>query len=221
MAGEGREAVILLDKSRIFVYTGNDFLGFDVPETVVRDIDIIDKSGVDSLVDTFIKTKRLNSAPVWLVLADGICFSKDITDPDPAKIEVEIKDFLDAMPFERVISKRYRAGSGVRVIAANLEYIEAVIEIFEKEGFVTEGVVPGAMFPAFAARKVIDADFARYILGNIDLMRAGNMLTKVVLPSGNHETSSGAPKKSKLLPFLIGGFVLLLIILVVVLISRR
>ena len=60
MAGEGREAVILLDKSRIFVYTGNDFLGFDVPETVVRDIDIIDKSGFDSLVDTFIKTKRLN-----------------------------------------------------------------------------------------------------------------------------------------------------------------
>src|SRR4030042_358811 len=132
MAGEGREAVILLDKSRIVVYTGNDFLGVDVPETVVRDIDVVDKSGFDSLVDTFIKTKRLNSAPVWLVLADGICFSKDVTETD--------------------------------------------------------------------ARKVLDADFARYILGSRDLMIMGNMLTKVFLPANTHETPQEAPnKKSKLL----------------------
>ena len=130
MAEGRREAVILLDKNQIFVFNGNDFLTLDVPEAVVRDIDIVDKSGFDSLVDTFIKTKKLNSAPVWLILADGICFSKDVAETDPAKIESEIKDFLDAVPFDKVISKRYRAGNGVRMIAANQEYIEAVIEIF-------------------------------------------------------------------------------------------
>jgi len=112
MAEGRREAVILLDKNQIFVFNGNDFLTLDVPEAVVRDIDIVDKSGFDSLVDTFIKTKKLNSAPVWLILADGICFSKDVAETDPAKIESEIKDFLDAVPFDKVISKRYRAGNG-------------------------------------------------------------------------------------------------------------
>jgi len=217
-----REAIILLDKNRIFVFNGNEFLTLDVPETVVRDIDIVDKSGFDSLVDTFIKTKRLNSAPVWLILADGICFGKDVAETDATKVEGEIKDFLDAIPFDKVISKRYRAGNGVRVIAANQEYIEAVIEIFEKNGFVTEGIVPGAMFPGFSTRKVLDADFARYILGNRDLMIMGNMLSKVFLPANTHETPQEAPnKKSKLLPFLIGGFVILLIILVVVIMARR
>ena len=86
----------------------------------------------------------------------------------------------------------------------------------------TEGIVPGAMFPGFSTRKVLDADFARYILGNRDLMITGNMLTKVFLPVNSHETPQEAPnKKSKLLPFLIGGFLVLLIILVVVIMARK
>ena len=220
MAEGGREAIIFLDKNRIFVYDGNGILRLDIPETVIRDVDIIDKSGFDSLVDTFIKTRKLDSAQVWLVLADGICFSKDVIETDPLKIEGEIKDFLEAVPFDKVISKRYRAGGGIRVIATNLEYVEAVIEIFEKEGFVTEGIVPGAMFPGFNTKKVPDADFARYILENKNLMRMGNMLTKVTLPSNTHETTE-TPKKSKLLLYLISGFVILLIILVVAIMAGR
>jgi len=220
MAEGGREAIIFLDKNRIFVYDGNGILRLDIPETVIRDVDIIDKSGFDSLVDTFIKTRKLDSAQVWLVLADGICFSKDVIETDPLKIEGEIKDFLEAVPFDKVISKRYRAGGGIRVIATNLEYVEAVIEIFEKEGFVTEGIVPGAMFPGFNTRKVPDADFARYILENKNLMRIGNMLTKVSL-SVNPPETPGTPKKSKLLPYLIGGFAILLIILVVAIMAGR
>ena len=78
------------------------------------------------------------------------------------------------------------------------------------------------MFPGFSTRKVLDADFARYILGSRDLMIMGNMLSKVFLPANTHETPQEAPnKKSKLLPFLIGGFLLLLIILVAVIMTRK
>ncbi len=220
MADGGREALIFLDKNRVFVYDGNGILRLDIPETVIRDVDIIDKSGFDSLVDSFIKTRKLAPSQVWLVLADGICFSKDIVETDPLKIEGDVKDFLEAVPFDKVISKRYRSGTGIRVIATNLEYIEALVEIFDKDGFVTEGIVPGAMFPGFATRKVLDADFARYILGNKSLMRTGNMLTKIALPVSTPEAPE-AHKKSKLLPYLIGGFTILLIILVVVIMRGK
>jgi hypothetical protein len=217
----GRDAVILLDKNRIDIYASNEVYELDIPENIVRDIDIIDKSGFDSLVDNFIKNKKLGPTALWLVLADGICFSKDITEKDTIKIESEIKDFLDAVPFDRVISKRFKAGNAIRVIAANLEYIEAITEIFERDGFRVEGVVPGAVFPGLSARKVLDTGFARYILGNTGLMRTGNMLTKVALPVTSHEASREAGKKNRLLPFLIGGFLVLLIILVIVIIKGR
>jgi hypothetical protein len=219
MAEGGRETIIFLDKNRIFIHDGNGILKLDIPENIIRDIDIIDKSGFDSLIDAFIKTKKLDSVQVWLVLMDGICFSKDIVQTDAIKVENDTKDFLEAIPFDKVISKKYRAGGVIKIIAANLEYVEAVMEIFEKEGFLIEGVVPGAMFPNGSTKKSPDTDYAKYILDNKNLMRTGNMLAKVSLPV-NQPNTTEAPKKSRLLPFLIGGFVILLIILIVVITTR-
>jgi hypothetical protein len=218
MAGEGRDTIIFLDKNRLYIYDGNGVLRLDVPENVIRDVDVIDKSSFDSLVDTFIKTKKLDPSHIWMVLADGVCFSKDVIETEPTKIDNGIKDFLEAVPFDQILSKRYRAQQGVRVIATNLEYVEAITEIFEREGFSMEGIVPGAIFPGFNPKKVLDAELAKYILENKNLMRAGNMLTKVSLPVATTETPE-APKKTKLLPFLIAGFAGLLIILVVVLLT--
>lgn len=220
MAEGGRDAIIFLDKNQLFVYDGNGVLKLDIPETIIRDVDIIDKSGFDSLVDTFIKTKKLNPTQVWLILADGVCFSKDVTQTDSVKIEGEIKDFLESVPFDQVLSKRYRAQQGVRVIATNLEYVEAITEIFEREEFVMEGIIPGAVFPGFNVKKVLDANFARYILENKNLMRAGNMLTKVNLPV-NQPGTPEPQKKSKLLPYLIIGFIVLLIIFLAVIFLRK
>lgn len=220
MADGGHDGIIFLDRNRIFVYDGNGILRLDVPETITRDTDIIDKSGFDTLVDTFIKSKKINSLPVWLVLADGICFSKDVTEVDVIKADDEIKDFLEAIPFDKVISKKYKSAGGIRIIATNLEYIEAVMDVFDKDEFVMEGIVPGVLFPGFTTKKVLDPDFVKYILGSKNRMSMGNMLTKVTLPA----TSIDVPethKKNKLLPFLLGGFALLLIILVFVLIAGK
>ena len=219
MAEGGRDAIIFLDKNRFFVYDGNDILRVDIPETIIRDVDVVDKSGFDSLVDNFIKTKKLDPAQIWLILADGVCFNKDIIQTDPIQVESEIRDFLDAVPFDQILSKRYKADKGVRIITSNLEYIEAVIEIFARNEFVVVGVVPSAIFPVFNTKKILDTDFAKNILENKSLMRSGNMLARVnlpVSPTGNPEPK----KKSKLLPFLIGGFVLLLTILIIVIVSR-
>jgi hypothetical protein len=221
MAGEGRDAVIFLDKNRLFVYDGNGVLRLDIPENIVRDVDIIDKSGFDSIVDSFIKTRKLSLAQVWVVLSDGLCFSKDVAQTDPLKVENDVRDFLEAVPFDQVLSKRYRAGGGVRVIATNLEYIEAITEIFEREGFSVEGIVPGAIFPGFNVKKVLDVEFAKYILDNKSLMRTGNMLTKAFTPVASKPETPEAPKKSKLLPYLIAGFAVLLGILVTVLLIRK
>jgi hypothetical protein len=221
MAEGGRDAVIFLDKNRLFVYDGNGILRLEIPENIIRDVDIIDKSGFDSIVDSFIKTRKLSLAQIWVVLSDGVCFSKDVAQADPLKLENDIRDFLEAVPFDQVLSKRYRAGGGVRVIATNLEYIEAITEIFEREGFSVEGIVPGAIFPGFNVKKVMDVEFAKYILDNKSLMRTGNMLTKAFTPVASKPETPEAPKKSKLLPYLIAGFAVLLIILVAVLLTRK
>jgi hypothetical protein len=220
MAQDSHDTILFLERDRVGVYDANNILRLDMPPQVVRDIDIIDKSGFDTLIDSFIKTKKLNPGKLWIILSDAVCFSKDIVDGDTPKIEGEVKDFLEAVPFDQIISKRFRSQGGIRVIASNLELIEAVIEIFERNGFDTEAITPSAIFPGGVGKKILDPEFAKYIITNKNLVRQGNMLAKVAGPAPAPE-SSEPKKKNKLLPYLLAGFGLLLAILVSVLLTRK
>lgn len=220
MATEGRDTILFLDRDRLFVYDANNILKLDMPPQVIRDLDILDKSGFDSLVDSFINTKKIDPGKLWIILSDSVCFNKDITQADPVKLEEEVRDFLEAVPFDQIISKRFRAQTGVRIIAGNLEMIEAIVEIFERHGFDTEAITPSAIFPGYNTRKVLDADFARYIVANKGLVRQGNMLAKIA-PAAPTAEAPEPKKKNKLLPYLLMGFGVLLVILVATLMSRK
>lgn len=214
------ESVLFLDKNRIFVYDGNGITKLDIPTTIIRDIDVVDKSGLDSLLDTLIKSKKLAPGKLWIILSDTICFSRDFTEVDPVKLEVQIKDFLEAVPFDQIVSKKYRSQTGVRIIASNYEFLEAVGEIFERDGFGVEGIIPSAIFPGYNTKKILDSDFAKYILASRNVMRQGNMLQKVEAPKPAVTETTEPKKKSTLLPYLLIGFGVLIAILIAVLFIR-
>lgn len=220
MASEG-DTILFLERNRISVYDANNVLKLDVPDTVVRDIDILDKTGFDGLVDGFIKTKKLDAGRLWIVLSDEVCFSQDIADTDPSKLETDVRDFLETIPFDQIISKRFKAQTGVRVIATNLELVEAVIEIFERNGFATEVVTPTAIFPGYSTKKELDPALARFVLANKSLATQGNMLAKINAPKPVAEAPKEAKPKNKLLPYLLVGFFILLVVLVATLLLRK
>lgn len=219
MASEG-DTILFLERNCINVYDANNILKLDVPETVVRDIDILDKTGFDGLVDGFIKTKKLDAGRLWIILSDKVCFSQDIADTDPVKLETDVRDFLETVPFDQIISKRFKAQIGVRIIATNLELVEAVIEIFERNGFSTEVVTPTAIFPGYSTKTELDTALARFVLANKSLAIQGNMLAKVNTPKPVAESPKEKPK-NKLLPYLLVGFFILLVILVATLLLRK
>lgn len=220
MASEG-DTILFLDRNRISVYDANNVLKLDIPETVVRDVDILDKTGFDGLVDSFIKSKKLDPGRLWIILSDDICFSQDISDSDPAKLENDIRDFLETIPFDQIISKRFKAQTGVRVIATNLELVEAIIEIFDRNGFSTEVVTPTAIFPGYSTKKELDPGLARFVLANKTLAAQGNMLAKMNAPRPVAEAPKGVKPKNKLLPYLLIGFFILLVVLVGTLLLRK
>jgi hypothetical protein len=214
------ETILFIEKNRISVYAGDGIMKLDIPQNIVRDFDIVDKSGFDGTLDTFIKSKKLSPNHTWVVLSDSVCFSRDFDQADPLKLEDEIKDFLESVPFNQVVSKRYKSQTGVRVIATNLELVEGLTEVFEGDGFSIDIVIPGAIFPELGIGKTLNSETARSIIQNRSLADQGNMLAKTPLPKSNAEPA-GKPQKSKLLPVLIGVFALLITVLVVVLISNR
>lgn len=221
MAGEGRDAVLFLDKNHLFVFDGNGIINLEIPVGLIRDVDVIDKSGFDTLVNDFIKAQKLSPAKLWIVLAESICFSKELNPKIPTELENEIKDFLEAVPFDQILYKKFKGATGVRIIATNLELAEAVGEIFERNAFGLAGIVPQALFAGFNTRKTLDLEFAKTVLLNKNIMKQGNMLARVEVEKPQpQEMPRESKKQGKMLPYLIIGFVVLLSILGVVLYMR-
>lgn len=222
MSDGGRDTIIFIDRNNISIYAGDQIMRLEIPSQVLMDLDIIDKGGFDSAVDTFIKSKKISASHVWIILSEAICFSRDFEEKDQGKLENDIKNFTDAVPFDLVISKRYKSQTGVRVIASNLGFIETVREIFEREGFSVEGVVPGIIFPVVGSKRQLDAEFAKAVLTNIPLAVQANMMPKPITEKVGSEPleNNGKNHKKGTLPYLIGVFVVLIVILLVVVFTR-
>ena len=221
MAVDGREAIIFLDNHSIQVYEDDKIFKYDIPTNIVRDFEVKDRSGFDTLLDTLIKNQKLTPANLWIVLADSVCFSTSIEKADQAKMDLDVKDFLEAIPFEEIVSKKYSVSTGIWIAATNLQTIEAVGEVFERNGFVFQGVVPTAIFANYSMAKVLDSKFAKIILANQSLMMSSNLLQRVESVKPIPQTAPAAPKKNNLLPYLLIGFGVLLAILIAMLALRK
>jgi hypothetical protein len=219
MANEGPDIILFLDKSRLYIYAGDGVERLDFPENLVRDFEIVDKGNFDGAVDVFIKAKKIKPGKIWVVLSGAVSFNKEVPAGDPDAAQTMTKDFLEEVPFDQIISRGYRSQAGIRVISTNLEIIEALEDIFARDGFIFEGIVPSAIFPNYNTKKILDADFARFALANRKLMYQANMLQKIA-PQAVHEAAE-AKTKSKYLPYLLAGFGALILILILTIVLRK
>lgn len=226
MASGGRTLIVFLGVGKIFMSDGGRILGFDLTSALVRDWDIVNREALEDTLTSFIEANRLEPSPITLVLSEPACFSRDIELKDQPKVDEEAENFLDSVPFNYLISKKYRLGQGIRVIAANRELVDAILEAFESKGFTLHAVVPAAVFPKVGVKTALDMQFVKVVNGSQEIVQNSNMVTP---KSPGPESTATAPQtvittkkaSSGFLPYLIGVAVVAIIVLVVLIIIRR
>ncbi len=200
---------------------------FDLPPTAIKDWDLVNKEVLQDNIVSFITANKIEPSQITFVLSEQACFSQDVVAKDQAKTNVEAHLFLDAVPFNYVISKVYKIAQGVRVVAANKDIIDAITEVLSEKGFILFAVVPAAIFPQEGAKTILDAQFAKVIESNRELIMTGNMIeSKTTLGQSPAPTPAGpivTTKKasSGYLPYLIGVGALAVIVLIFLLLFRR
>lgn len=226
MASGGHSLIVFLGIGKIFMSDGSRILGFDLAPALVKDWDLVNREALEDTLTSFIDANRIDPSPVTLVLSEPACFSKDIEIKDGTKLEEEEQNFLDAVPFNYLISKKYRLGQGARVIAANRELVDAILEAFESKGFSLYAVVPAAVFPKVGVKTALDMQFVKAIYGDQDIVQNSNMVTP---KSPGPESTAQAPQavlttkkaSSGFLPYLIGIAVVAIIVLVALIFLRK
>jgi len=225
MADTGRDTVIFLERDRLYLYNGGAILSLNFPVNLSYDMDVKDRDAFFNLVTTFIQTSKLEASQIFFVISEAACFSKDFPIKNPAdtsEVEDASQGFIDAVPFNSVLSKIYKTQAIYRVVATNLDLIDTIVDAFTGKGFGLTALVPANIYPEYGASRELTADFAKHVINTRDITKMSSMVGEKVAQE-DHEVSTSTAKepRSKLLPFLIIGFAILLIILLVVIFLRR
>jgi len=225
MANGGDDLMIFLSTGRLFMSDGARILVYDFPQGIVTDWDVTNRGVFQDSLANFIIVNKIEPSPITFILSEQACFSKDIVIKEPEKLDEATAMFLDAVPFNYVISKVYRVGSGVRVIAGNKDMIDSVAEVFEDKGFPLFAVVPAAIFPEVGSKAELDMQFVKAVSDNKVLIQTGNMVTPKALPpeiAAEHSQPITTTKASSgFLPYLIGVGAIAIVVLIVLVMLRR
>ncbi|HKB88057.1 MAG TPA: hypothetical protein VKC53_00240 [Patescibacteria group bacterium] len=224
---DSKDIVILLERDKFYLYTDGFILSLNFPPNMYSDLDIKDRDAFFNLVTNFIQANKVEPSQILFVISEVACFSKDfpVKDPnDTSKVDEASQSFVDAVPFNSVLSRIYKTPAFYRVVATNLDLVDTIVDAFTAKGFGLTAVVPANIYPEYGAVRELTVDFAKHIIDTRDKMKMSSMVGQKEASPENHNeisTSTSKDSKSKLLPYLLIGFTVLLIILVVVLVTRK
>lgn len=137
------KGIIYIDRGKIdFFEQGlTNPLSLPFPPTIVRDLEVINKEELAKLIKSFIDQNKLVPAQLHFVLANTVIIEKNFDTQKTPNIDEVIKTFLDVVPFENIITKKIVLGTITKITAVNADYLTALKDIFESNGFKLDATI--------------------------------------------------------------------------------
>ena len=247
MLSKSHPIILFIDRFGFGVYqdTLTTIPKFNFTQDLVSNLDVVNKVQFVSLVSTFIEINKIVPSSLAVILSDDVIYIKDLAGPvqkpvsapgsAPApKIEAtedkehkdEVENFLENIPFEEILARVIKTGDMNRIVAVNRDLAMTIVDAFMAKGSTIDSITPGFMYGQNVSfTKGLTSDNLKIILGNMEILRSGNLLTdqeKMIIGRDiKSEMESPAAivekKKQNRTQYLLAGvFVILLIILGVV-----
>ena len=106
-----------------------------LPENIINNLEVINQDGLNTLINTWAKTRPYQATELIWVLSPAVCFESTIPSTDKDKTESLTEQFLDSIPFEEIISKNYVTSTGIQIYATNKVLIDNLISAFSVHGY--------------------------------------------------------------------------------------
>lgn len=190
-----RSGVLYLLKDRLQLYsplTGK-VLELKFTPAMIRDLDVVDIEVIETAIKTFVTNGKIAPLGLFIVLSDNAYFTKDFvstaqpnTSPMAADVQKELlrqqaEQFVEHVPFDNVVSKNIPLKNGIKVVATNKDFYEAIAMAFEHNSFILLGILPGLIVsPGFGAQPVLSAAMATTVITKANALKAYDLLNQQV-----------------------------------------
>lgn len=193
----------------------------DVPETIEKDLEIVDYPGFGSTVDSWCTNLKLGASDAVIVLSEDVCFIKETRGSDDEdQATREANAFAQSVPFEHAVVKRFTTSSAHVMIAVNERYVTVLTDRLRTHDITVFCVLPAFVLEDHRTKRFLDPDMAKYISSHLNTLKP----MSIVPPEHLRETPSKevevfAKKNQRFVVFL-GVFVVLIIVLAILLLLR-
>lgn len=220
---KGAFGIFYLDANKGYFYTSatGATLQVDIPADTFSYFDIINRDKFYQIIQTLVTTNKIAPVSIVILIPPAATYEMDITSKIPDEVNTQTQQFLDSVPFEKVLSKTYKMQEGGKVFATNKDIYEALKHGFEKLHFSISAVISltvlQKMMPDIGTNLNLDV-----IAGKIDAVKQYSFISfdemnNIVKPHQQEE------EKEKPNPFrlygLIGVFVVLIGVLIFMVMS--
>lgn len=225
MFGQSKTTIVVyVDRNRLQFYGGgfSAILALDIPLTIVKDLEVVNRDGLYTLVNQWSKQNNLGGAKLFFVLSPGTYFDIAVTAKTDSERETEILQFYDRVPFEELTTRIIPVDAGKRAFAMNKPYLDALRHAFLLQGVHVAAAVPAFLLGNLATKRWLDAEMGAYVLKHADTLRDQNVLeiTSEALPGVKAQSSVPTTKSNPRLMIMVGIFGVLLLVLVFVIFTR-
>lgn len=228
MFSKTNTTILFIDRDGFDVFreTFTNIPRFDFTTETVSNLDVVNKELLLNLISAFIQTNKIPSSNLIIVLSQNIIYEKDLQKPELTadggeKQEEGVRNFIENVPFEEVLTKVIKIGDLTRVVAVNKDLIDSITESFVKGGSIVAGVVPSFLYKeSLNFSSGLKREDAVLVLRKSEALKLGNLLigqqTINASENSNDQKSKEKESKNKRQYILVGIFLILLGILGVV-----
>ena len=186
---------------------------------LVNDLEVIDRNALIDGISDLVKVNQA-SARLVIVFADSASIVDDLgAELTPAQLFQAEKDFYNLVPFDETATKLIKFAKGYKAIGVNWEFYRVIVEALAPQGFRVAAVIPALAVTDLNQKEGLTDRSGATIISKLSSFKNFSFyqgVTEKEEPEVNAQPKPKSEKKSKLLPMLIGVFVLLTIILVLV-----
>jgi hypothetical protein len=217
--------VVFVDRNRLQFYGSglSSILVLDIPTTIVRDLDVVNRDALYTLVNQWLKQNNLGGSQLFFILAPDTYFEKSLITKGESEQETEILHFYDSVPFEELTTKVLTFENGKRAFAINKEYLEAIRHAFLIQGHRVVVAVPALALGTLAAKRWLDAEMGSYVLKHADMLQEYNVVDFEEQNQAATAPASAVPttKTNPRLMIMVGILGVLLLVLILFIFTRH
>lgn len=215
--------LLILNRGNFYIYTPGiaGFLTLTFPETVVKNLEIVNQEALENQIRQFVESSEIVPAELTIILSSDILFEKEIAGG--SEENANRQKFLDSLPFESIYKIVIPKDQKPHITTVNRNFVDGIIQSFTKLDFTVVRAIPYE-FLRKNSIETVNVGNAMDIIKKSESMKLYNMLDytqqkQVVASVGDKNEKKSSEGKLRL--YLLIGVLAVMGILLLYLLLRK